>query len=103
MSKILATESEFDNFINQDFAVVDFFAVWCGPCRMLAPIIDEVSAISEGHVAKLNVDDNSSVAARFGVNSIPTIIYFKNGKAVKTEVGYRNKQAILSTLETISK
>ena len=103
MSKILATENEFDEFIKQDFAVVDFFAVWCGPCRMLAPVMDEVSAISEGHVAKLNVDDNGAVAARFGVNSIPTIIYFKNGKAVKTEVGYRNKQAILSTLETISK
>lgn len=101
MSKVLTTENEFENFIKQDYAVVDFFALWCGPCRMLTPVMDEVSTLNEGHVAKINVDDLGSVAARFGVNSIPTIIYFKAGKAVKTEVGYRNKQAILSSIESI--
>ncbi len=74
--------------------LVDFWASWCGPCRMIAPIIDELAADFDGKakVGKLNVDEQRELAAQFKVMSIPTIILFKNGKAVETVVGGRNKQ-----------
>ena len=77
--------------------LVDFWAPWCGPCLMMAPILDEVSKElgEKGEIIKVNVDSNQQVASEYGIRSIPTLILFKDGKAFKTEVGLKNKNAIL--------
>jgi thioredoxin 1 len=73
--------------------LVDFWAVWCGPCRMVAPVVDEIAREQEGKlkVMKLDVDENQNTAMAYGVMSIPTLILFKNGQAVERIVGFRPK------------
>lgn len=94
-----------DNFttevLQSDQAVLlDFWAPWCGPCRMVSPIVDQVAAEVDGRakVGKVNVDEKPELAAQFGVMSIPTLIVMKQGKAVATRVGVQSKQAILNML-----
>ncbi|MBM7869504.1 thioredoxin 1 [Clostridium pascui] len=81
--------------------VVDFWAVWCGPCKMLAPVIDEVSEELAGKAkfVKVNVDENPATASQFRIASIPTVMIFKGGKAVDTLVGFRPKDAIKAAVE----
>ena len=76
--------------------VVDFFATWCGPCRMMAPVIEELAEEYDGKVkiGKLDVDENSDIAARYGVMSIPTIILFKNGEVFSKSVGLQDKEVL---------
>ena len=79
--------------------LVDFWATWCGPCRMLAPIVAEIAEERDDvTVGKVNVDDESELAARYGVSSIPTVILFKDGKVSATSVGYRSKAQLLAAL-----
>lgn len=80
--------------------LVDFFADWCGPCKMMAPIVEELATELEGKakVGKLNVDENSDIAIEYNVMSIPTLIVFKNGKEEKRLVGVRNKEELLRLL-----
>ena len=94
-----------DNFttevLQSDQAVLlDFWAPWCGPCRMVSPIVDQVAAEVDGRakVGKVNVDEQPELAAQFGVMSIPTLVVMKQGKAVATRVGVQSKQAILNLL-----
>ena len=85
----------FDDIIKGDKPVlVDFFATWCGPCRMMAPVIEELAEEYDGKVkiGKLDVDENSDIAARYGVMSIPTIILFKNGEVFSKSVGLQDKE-----------
>ncbi len=83
--------------------VVDFWAEWCGPCKMLAPVLDEIATEQNGRVkvAKVNVDDNPAVAARFGIRSIPTLVYFAGGELLHQTVGVVGKKTILSHLERL--
>ena len=84
--------------------LVDFWAEWCGPCKMLAPVLDEIALEQSGRVkvAKVNVDTNPGLAARFGIRSIPTLLYFAGGEAREQTVGVLSKRAIVSTLEKLS-
>ena len=81
--------------------LVDFWATWCGPCKMIAPIVEEIAEENEGKikVGKVNVDDESDLAAEFRISSIPTLLVFKNGQIVHTSVGYRPKEQILELLK----
>ena len=80
--------------------LVDFFAPWCGPCRMLSPIIDEIAEErTDVKVCKINTDEQEELAMRFGIMSIPTLIVFKNGEVVKKTMGVQPKAAILGLFE----
>ena len=81
--------------------LLDFWAEWCGPCKMLAPVLDEIAGEYAGRVkvAKVNVDDQPALAARFGIQSIPTLLYFADGKVRHQTVGAAGKKAILSKLD----
>lgn len=83
--------------------VVDFWATWCGPCRMLAPTVEEVSELMEGKavVAKCNVDEVREVALKYRIMSIPTLIYFKNGEVVDKTVGVVSKEDIVSKINSL--
>ncbi|MGE4295044.1 MAG: thioredoxin [Campylobacterales bacterium] len=89
------TASNFDATIKEGITVVDFWAPWCGPCRMVAPVIEELAGQYEGKVkiCKVNTDENQDVAVKFGIRSIPTIMFFKNGEQVDTIIGAAAKQA----------
>ncbi len=90
------TKDNFQEGIKQGLVLVDFFADWCGPCRMLAPVLEEVANEMKEKVkiAKLDIDHEQAVAAKFEVTSIPTMILFKDGKQVGQLVGVRDAQAI---------
>ena len=82
--------AEYQDLLNQGgVTVIDFWAPWCGPCKMIAPILDEIAPEFAGKakIVKINVDDNQLVAGQFGVRSIPTLLLFKNGQLVATQVG----------------
>jgi len=84
--------------------LVDFWAEWCGPCKMLGPVLDEIATEQAGRakVAKVNVDNNPSLAARFGVQAIPTLLYFAGGEVRDKSVGVQGKKAIASKLEALA-
>ena len=96
------TEATFDEVVagSSEPVVVDFWAEWCGPCKMIAPILDEIAVEKEGDavIAKLNVDENPSIAQRYGVMSIPTMLVFRDGEVEKRVVGAKGKAQLLEEL-----
>ncbi len=84
--------------------LVDFWAEWCGPCKMLAPTLDEIAVDQAGRakVAKINIDENPALAARFGIRSIPTLLYFAGGEVRDQNIGVAGKKVIVAKLESLT-
>ena len=100
---ITATEANFKSEVLESSqpVLVDFWAEWCGPCKMIAPAIEELASEFDGKakVVKVNVDDEQSVAMEYGIRSIPTLLFFHNGKVVDQVVGAQPKEALAKKLE----
>ena len=96
-------DTEFDTTIAEGITLVDFWAPWCGPCRMQIPILEELIESIEWcvKIAKLNVDEAGSIAERFGVQAIPTLILFNDGKEVRRFIGVQSKETLISEIEKI--
>ena len=103
MADITFTDANFDQEVlkSQMPVVVDFWAIWCAPCRIVSPIIEELAKEYEGRVrvGKLNVDENQAMASEYGIMSIPSIVFFKGGKPVKTMVGAQSKENFKKGIE----
>ena len=99
--KVYTSEDmKFENLSKNHLTLVDFWASWCGPCRMITPIVEELAAETEGVTfAKVNVDENPDVAMGLGIQAIPTLFLFKDGKAVDRTVGVQTKEALKAMIE----
>lgn len=98
------TDQNFSEYLNSEKPlVVDFWATWCGPCRMVAPIIDELATEYEGkvNIGKCDVDENNQVPGQYGVRNIPTIIFVKNGEVVKKLVGAQSKNDLKKEIDAL--
>jgi len=97
------TDRTFDSEVlkSQTPVLVDFWATWCGPCKMIAPVLEEIAGEKDGtlKIAKLDVDQNPETAQKFGVMSIPTLLIFKNGEEVSRIVGYRSKGQLVQQID----
>ena len=101
MAIIQATDANFDQQIKEGVKLVDFWATWCGPCKMIAPVLEDLAADYDGKadILKLDVDQNQATAAKFEVMSIPTLIVFKDGQPVDKVVGFQPKENLAQVLD----
>ena len=99
----IVNSSEFDAVKNNGVVLVDFYADWCGPCKMISPVLEELSKEYEGKatIVKVNVDQSGDVASRYGVMSIPNLVLFKNGEVVKQVVGFQPKPQLEALLNSV--
>ena len=105
-STVTIDENNFDSEVTKSDkpVLVDFWAEWCGPCKMIAPVLDEIAKEkgSAVKVAKVNIDDNQSLSFRFNVRAIPTLLFFKNGQVVDQVTGMTSKKDLLGRLEALA-
>lgn len=101
MKEIKLTRKNFDDEVlnNKETIIVDFYADWCGPCRAMGPILEEVVESEKIRLGKINIDEEDKLAERFNIMSIPTIMVYKNGEPVKTYVGVTPKETIIEDLK----
>jgi thioredoxin 1 len=99
------TDKNFDELVlkSDKPVLVDFWAEWCGPCRMIAPVVEELSKEYEGKaiIGKVNVDENSEISAKYGIRNIPTLLFFKNGEVVDKHVGVAPKSILAGKLDNL--
>lgn len=97
------TNSNFEATLAKGVSLVDFWAPWCGPCRMIAPVIDELANDYDGkaNICKVNTDEEQAIAVKFGIRSIPTIMFFKDGELKDQIVGAQSKAALASKIEAL--
>lgn len=89
----------FETLINNDVVLVDFFANWCGPCKMLSPVLDDIaSERSNVKIVKVDVDKNEELAKKYGIMSIPTLLLFKNGQVIDKHIGYISKDMLIEMI-----
>lgn len=102
MSEVTITKANFEKEVKQceNTVLLDFWATWCGPCKMIAPVVEQIAKEYEGKVkvGKVNVDEEGELAALFKIVSIPTLVVIKNGEVVNTSVGFQSKDEIVSLL-----
>ncbi len=96
MLKHVNNRDEFYELIKEGTVLVDFFATWCGPCKMLSPVLEELSQEVDTLILKVDVDEVGAVAAQFGIQAVPTLMLFKNGQRVDVRMGYQNKNQLLA-------
>ena len=105
MSELVLTDENFDNEVVKSPipVVVDLWAPWCGPCLMVAPVLEEIAKELNGKikVGKLNVDENQKIATQFGISAIPTLLIFKNGQEIKKIVGFSGKPKLVQEINSI--
>ncbi|WP_062199059.1 thioredoxin [Massilibacterium senegalense] len=101
MAIVHATDATFQNEIKEGLVLVDFWATWCGPCKMIAPVLEELDKDLAGSakIVKVDVDQNQGTAAQFGIMSIPTLVVFKNGEMVDKTVGFQPKESLAALLK----
>ncbi len=101
MAIVKVTDADFDSKVESGVQLVDFWATWCGPCKMIAPVLEELAADYEGKadILKLDVDENPSTAAKYEVMSIPTLIVFKDGQPADKVVGFQPKENLAEVLD----
>ncbi|MDR1896796.1 MAG: thioredoxin [Prevotellaceae bacterium] len=101
---LIVTDENFNELLNEDKPVVlDFWAEWCGPCRMIAPIINDLASEYEGRVivGKVDVDNNDEIVNQFGIRNIPTVLFFKNKQIVDKQIGASSKAAFVEKIEKL--
>lgn len=100
MAIVKVNDQTFDEEISSGVTIVDFWAPWCGPCKMIAPVLEEIDTELDNkiNVAKLNVDENQATAAKYGVMSIPTLYFFKDGEVVDKAIGFQPKEMLMQRL-----
>ncbi|HBL71790.1 MAG TPA: thioredoxin [Bacteroidales bacterium] len=101
---LVLTDSNFDEWLNAaEPLIVDFWAEWCGPCKMMAPVVDELAELYSGkvNIGKLDVDDNNEISTRYGIRNIPTLLFFKNGQLVDKQVGATQKSALAQKIDAL--